>query len=148
MGDMISAIRDELSALLNSVPMSTDSMEGWLVILCAGFMAYNIGKKAIEFVSWSVSAIFLVQVCYWLSFTGLNDVIPFSNLFKYDVLTSIAQCCVGTKLCDGILYVNAAIQAICIQTYNIVAGIFDHIDLSQWKFDHLFSIFNDIAGWL
>lgn len=119
---MIIAIKDELSAMLNSAAFSTDSIEGWLVILLTGFLIYNLGRKAMKFVAWSVSAIFLVQVCYWLSFTGLNSIIPLSEIFKYDVLTSIAQCFVGTRLCDGILYVNATIQSICIQGYNTVAG--------------------------
>ena len=148
MSDLINAIANELSSLLNSNPISTDSIEGWLAILAIGFLVYNASKKAMEFISWSISAIFLVQVCYWLSFTDLNNIIPFSNIFKYDVLTSIAQCCVGTKLCDGILYVNAIIQSICIQTYNTASDLLSQIDFDKWTFDHLFSMITDITNGL
>lgn len=121
---MIVAIKTELESLLNSSAFTTDSIEGWLVILLLLFMGWNISRKALKFVAWSVSFIFLVQVFYWLSFTGLNDIIPLSEVFKYDVLTSIAQCFVGSRLCDGILWVNAFIQTICTQAYNLIADLF------------------------
>lgn len=113
MSDTISALKTEMEALLNSSAFSTDSIEGWIIILLVGFIAWNIYKKALKFVGWSISVIFLFQVFYWLSLTGLNDIIPLSKVFKYDVLTSIAQCFQGTKVCDFILWVNAAIHTIC-----------------------------------
>lgn len=118
---MIVALKNELEALLNSSAFTTDSIEGWLVILLALFMIWNLGRKALKFVAWSASFIFLIQVCYWLSFTELNNIIPLSEVFKYDVLTSIAQCFVGTRLSDGILWVNAFIQTVCTQAYRSVA---------------------------
>lgn len=112
MKDAIIALKDELSSLLNSSAFSTDSIEGWILILLVGFIIWNIYKKSMKFIVWSINTILLFQVCYWLSLTGLNDLIPLSKIFKYDVLTSIAQCFAGTKICDGLLWFNAALQVI------------------------------------
>lgn len=132
MGEAISALKNELDALLNSSAFSTDSIEGWIIILLVGFIAWNIYRKALKFVGWSISVIFLFQVFYWLSLTGLNDVIPLSTIFKYDVLTSIAQCFQGTVICDVILWINAAIRTICNGLWTTLCDWFSTIG-SYWR---------------
>ena len=130
MGDMIEAIKTELSTLLNSSAFTTDSIEGWLIILLVGFIIWNIYRKTVKFIIWSASAILLFQIMYWLGLTGLNDIIPLASVFKYDILTSIAQCFVGTRLCDGILWVNAFIQTVCTQVYNFIANGIQNLSFS------------------
>ena len=122
MADMLNAMKDEFMGMLNSSAFTTDSVEGWLIILLCLFLIYEISQRAVKFVGWLVCVIFLFQICYWLSFTGLNNVIPLSKFFKYDVLTAVAQCFVGTKICDLLLYANAFIHMVCSEMYNLFAG--------------------------
>ncbi len=91
----IDGIVASLQQLLNEHPISTDSIEGWILIFLIGFVAWNIYRKALKFAIWSCSVILLIQVGYYLSATGLNDIIPLSAVFKYDILTAIAQTCVA-----------------------------------------------------
>lgn len=131
MSDAINALKDEFSSILNASAFSTDSIEGWIIILLCGFIIWNIYRKSLKFIAWSVSVIFLFQVFYWLSFTGLNNVIPLSKVFKYDVLTSIAQCFAGTKACDIILWINASIHVICSNLWSTLAEWFHIAKLSR-----------------
>lgn len=133
---MIVAIKDELSSLLNTSALSTDSIEGWLVIFLIAFLIYNLSKKAIRFVGWSITCIFFIQICHWLSLTGFNDVIPLSTIFKYDILTSIAQCFVGSRLCDILLYLNAFIRMVCFELWSVISGFYN--EYIAGNFDGLF----------
>lgn len=116
----ISSIKESLQELLNSHPISTDSIEGWILIFLIAFIAWNLYKKALHFVGWSCAVILLIQVGYFLSFTQLNNIIPLSSIFKFDILTAIAQTCVGTPLCSILLSINATIQYICVQTWDTI----------------------------
>lgn len=119
----VEAIKMQLEALMNSNIFTTDSIEGWICILLLLFVAWNIYKKALKFASFSLGVIFIMQVCYWLSFTGLNDIIPLSTYFKYDVLQSMAQCFgVGTRACDILLYIDAYIRSLCDLEYGFWSG--------------------------
>lgn len=122
LSELAASMKQQLEALLNSEMFSTDSIEGWICILLLGFIVWNLGRKAMKFVGWSVSVIFLFQVMHWLSLTSLNDIVPLSTYFKYDVMTSIAQCFVGTRACDLILTANGWIKAITMQTWEFLSG--------------------------
>ena len=114
----INEIKQYLEQLLNEHPISTDSIEGWILIFLIAFIVWGLYKKALKFVGWSCAVILLIQVGYFLGTTNLNNIIPLSTLFQYDVLTAIAQTCVGTPICDVLLKINAAIRYICINTWD------------------------------
>ena len=116
----ILAIKDELLGLLNPSAFTTDSLEGWLVILIVVYIAYRIFREGAKLLNWLIYAILFVQVCYFLGKTSLNSVIPFASYFKYDVLTSVAQCFVGTKLCDIILFLSSSLRYGCNEIARIV----------------------------
>lgn len=118
--ELVQFFKDSSSELLNSSMFSTDSIEGWICIFLLGFIIWNLWRKVMHFVSWSIAVIFLLQVFYWLSFTSLNNYIPLSDWFKYDVLTSIAQCFVGTKICDILLYINAWLKTLMFTVCNYI----------------------------
>lgn len=120
--DAILVIKDELLSMLNPSAFTTDSLEGWLVILIVVYLAYRIFKEGVKLVNWLISAILFVQVCYYFGHTGLNSVIPFSEFFKYDVLTAVAQCFVGTKLCDVILFLSSSMQYGCNEIARIITA--------------------------
>ena len=124
MATSISEIKQYLSQLLNEHPISTDSIEGWVLIFLIAFIAWGLYRKALKFVGWSCSVILLIQIGYFLGSTNLNNIIPLSSVFKYDVLTAIAQTCVGTPACDILLQINAAIRYICVNTWDTLRGFF------------------------
>lgn len=127
------SVKDDLGSLLNSSAFSTDSIEGWLLIFLITFLVYNISKKAMKFIKWTVSCIIIVQLCYWLSMTGLNDIIPLGDIFKYDLLTAIAQCFVNTKLCDILLYINAFFKTICFEGWKFISNLLNSQSIQDIK---------------
>jgi uncharacterized ion transporter superfamily protein YfcC len=78
----------------------------------------------VNFAIWCLNAILLCQILYWLSFTGLNDIIPIGRIFKYDLITAIAQCFVGTKICNVLLYINAFLRLICSSVWGTLSSWF------------------------
>ena len=82
LGEILTGLKDEVMALLNSSAFSTDSIEGWIVILLCVIIVYKVTKEAYDFIGWCVGALFIIQLGYWLSLTGLNDLIPLSSIFK------------------------------------------------------------------
>lgn len=114
----VSELTTSLRQLLNDHPISTDNIEGWILIFLILFIVWNLCRKAFQFVGWSCALILLIQVCYFLGQTNLNTVIPIGNFFQYDVLTAIAQTCVGTPVCDWLLKINASIQYIILHTWQ------------------------------
>lgn len=123
----IDSIKLWLYSLLNDNPISTDSIEGWILIFLIGFICWNLYRKALRFVLWSCSVILLIQIFYFLGTTELNNLIPLNIVFKYDVLAAIAQTCVDTPLCDAMLSINATIRYICINTWQFLSGVFSHV---------------------
>ena len=122
-GTTVSEIADSLRQLLNDHPISTDSIEGWILIFLILFIVWNLCRKAFKFVGWSCALIFLIQVCYFLGQTDLNTIIPIGNFFQYDILAAIAQTCVGTPFCDWLLQINAAIQYIITNTWQALRNL-------------------------
>ena len=136
MQELIETCKTQLEAVLNGSAFTTDSVEGWLCIILSLFLIYNITKKLGDFVGWCIGGIVLIQVFYWLSFTGLNDLIRLSNIFKYDIFAAVAQCFAGTRLCEWILYADAFMHSLFIEAYNAGANLFgqvpwDNINLTE-----------------
>lgn len=124
MWETVSAIKDELSNMLNSSAFTVDSIEGWLIIIVGLILIRGLWCKATRAIWWSIGVIFFFQAMYCLSLTGFDDIIPLSYVFKYDVMTSLAQCFVGTKLCDVILYFNSIIIATMNGLWDTCGDIF------------------------
>lgn len=111
MWEVIVGIKDEVADMLNPSAFSSDSIEGWVILIIGLILLRSFWQKSMKAIYWSVGMLFMIQVFYALSMTGFNDIIPFSKVFKYDVMTAIAQCFVGTKLCDVILWFDSVIIA-------------------------------------
>lgn len=129
--ELIETCKTQLEAILNGSAFTTDSIEGWLCIILALFLIYNITQKLGDFIGWCIGGIVLIQVGYWLSFTGINDFVPLSDIFKYDIFAAVAQCFAGTKLCDWILYADAFMHSLLIEAYNAVSGLIGSIPLED-----------------
>ena len=107
MQELIETCKTQLEAVLNGSAFTTDSVEGWLCIILSLFLIYNITKKLGDFVGWCIGGIILIQVFYWLSFTGLNDLIPLSNIFKYDIFSN--SCMILSQLLQSFFLVSSYI---------------------------------------
>lgn len=92
--------------LLNSNRWSIDSIEGVIIILIILFLVYSISKKLIDFIWWCIGLLLFIQIGYILSLTSLNNTIPLSTIFRYDILSAIAQVFVGTKFSDILLWIS------------------------------------------
>lgn len=113
--------KNELIQLFNSPMFSTNSIEGWVIIFLCIWLIYEISHKAVKAIGVIVSIIFLFQVLHWFSLTSLNDIIPLSNFFAYDILEAVAQCFAGTKICDFLMWVNEYIHMVCSSLWQIFA---------------------------
>lgn len=116
--EVVVSIKDQLFEMLNSSAFTSDSAQGWIVMIILVVLVYKLSQNALDFVGWCIGVIAFIQICYWLGHTGLNNIIPFSNIFKYDILQSVAQCFVGTKICDWLLYADAFIRNICNMAWD------------------------------
>lgn len=125
--DLIMQLKDELLTYLNPSAFTTDSVEGWIVLFLCLVIVYKITKNAGDFIGWCIGLLFIIQLGYWLSLTNLNNFIPLSSIFKYNILVAVAQCFVGTKLCDFLLYCDAFIQYIGMIVWNAIEYVFPSI---------------------
>lgn len=103
----ITEIKEILGNTLNPSAFTLDSAEGVVVTVLAIVIVYKITKNLGDFVGWLIGALFLIQLGHVLGFTALNNYIPFSAIFKFDVVTAMAQLFAGTPVCDALLYVSA-----------------------------------------
>lgn len=97
----------DLLDLLNPERFSADSLEGTVVLFLTLYMAYLISAKMFRFAGWVLGMVFLIQTGYCLSFTALNDWVPLSRVFRYDILTAVAQLFVGTKVSEWLVGLSA-----------------------------------------
>ena len=127
--DLVIQIKDYLFSMLNPDVISTDSFEGWVVIIATVLLIYNITKNAGDFIGWCLGVILVFQMGHLLSLTPFNNIIPFDVFFKYDVLQAVAQCFVGTKFCNVLLFIDAILRSVCVQLWDI----FKSINIHDWK---------------
>jgi hypothetical protein len=127
MGEAIAALQQELSGIINPSAISMDSFEGIIIMLLFLCCIYSLWQKASKAVAWCICGIVFFQCCYLLSFTGFDDIIPFSNFFKYDIFTSIAQCFAGTKVCDFLLWFDSFLIVSFRSMWDLLGGFFQSL---------------------
>lgn len=120
----IMTMKDQLLSHLNPSAFSTDSIEGWIIMALCLWIVYEVAHKAIDIVWWLVGALLIFQVGYWLSLTGLNNIVHLSEIFKYDLFMAVAQCFVGTKFCDVLLYIDSFLQTTFLSAWSMLSGTF------------------------
>ena len=137
MGEAISSLYNELSSLLNPSAISVDSIEGFILMLLFLCCVYSLWHKAVKAVGWCICGIVIFQCLYSLSLTGFNDIIPLSTFFKYDVITSIAQCFKGTPVCDVLLWFDAFLIVVFSDLWKFAGNFFTsvwHLILQLFNF--------------
>lgn len=123
MQEIFVTIKDELINMLNPSAFTIDSLEGILIIALIIYMIYHMSRKTKNIVKACLGILLALQIGWWLSCTSLNNLINLRSIFKYDVLTSIAQVFVGTKICDILIGLNALIKTIFVEIANLVVQL-------------------------
>lgn len=108
----IDGITQSVAQFSNDHPITTDSIEGWILLFLILFAGWHLCRKAFEFIGWTCGVILLVQVFYFFGQTELSQVVPIGEIFSYDVLSAIAQTCEGSPFGEALVSVNGAIQHI------------------------------------
>lgn len=124
MKELFQSIKDELMSLLNPSAFTIDSLEGILLIGLIIYMIYHMTKKTKRIIKFCLEIMLALQIGYWLSFTSINNIINLRSIFKYDIITAIAQVFVETKLCDILISLNAVIKTVFIEIGNIFTTMF------------------------
>lgn len=124
MKELFVLIRDELMNMLNPSAFTTDSIEGLLLIGLIVYMIYHMTKKTKRIIKFCLEVMLVLQIGYWLSLTSLNNLIDLKSIFKYDIITAIAQVFVGTKICDMLIDLNAIIKTIFIEIGTVLQTVF------------------------
>lgn len=124
MKELFVLIRDELMNMLNPSAFTTDSIEGLLLIGLIVYMIYHMTKRTKRIIKFCLEVMLALQIGYWLSLTSLNNLIDLKSIFKYDIITAIAQVFVGTKICDMLIDLNAIIKTIFIEIGTVLRTVF------------------------
>lgn len=122
--DSVRAVKEETEMLMNSSAFSADSIEGWILIIIAICLFHSMWRRASKAVSWCLCGILLVQLLHVLSLTGFNEIVPLGNIFKYDILTAIAQCFAGTKICSVLLWFDSFLMVTFSKLWELGADFF------------------------
>lgn len=89
-----------------------DSVQGIIIILLLIWLVTAVIRHAFKAVAWCFFLIVLIQIGYILGTTNLNDVIPFSEIFKYDVISAVANLFPDTFVQTALLKVSAFLTQI------------------------------------
>ena len=90
-----------------------DSVQGIIIILLLIWLVTAVIRHAFKAVAWCFFLIVLIQIGYILGTTSLNDVIPFSEIFKYDVISAVAHLFPDTSVQTALLKVSPFLTQIC-----------------------------------
>ena len=134
-------IHEMLKSWLNPSIFTLDSAEGVIVVGLCIIIVYRVTRNLGDFIGWCIGLLFVIQLGHVLGFTVLNNYFPFRDIFKFDVLAAPAQLFAGTRIADGILYVDAFMQYIAkvltetfINLFPSMKRIFDAVfETMPWQ---------------
>ena len=89
-----------------------DSVQGIIIILLLIWLVTAVIRHAFKAVAWCFFLIVLIQIGYILGTTSLNVVIPFGEIFKYDVISAVANLFPDTFVQTALLKVSAFLRQI------------------------------------
>lgn len=112
MKEMLTELHDAALSQLNPSVLSSDSFRAMIYLLLGIGISVFFIKKLRGIVSWWIGLTLFVEIMHFITYqTPLGTMFPIcQTLFKYDVFSMFAQLCVGTKLCDIILYIRALLE--------------------------------------
>lgn len=112
--EILKDVHDTLFQNLNPNILSMDSVRSIIFLLLGFGISVFCIRTLKNAVQWWIGLILFIEIMHVIAFqTPVGEYAPIIQvIFKYDTLSMIAQLCVGTKVCDGILYVRAFLEAV------------------------------------
>lgn len=131
--DVVIDLHDKLLKNLNPEILSDDSLRAVLFLILGFGVSVFLIRACKKVVCWWVGLIVFIEIMHFIAFrTPLGaDYSILQTLFKYDVLSMLAQCFVGTPICHVLLYIRAflegaiTIAVICI--YQFFVWLIDYL---------------------
>lgn len=125
----IADVQAALAGSLENTPLTSNS---WYGIGCAVvilFFLFRMFKHTTSSVAGLISFIFLAEVGHIVAFqSDLGIQYPvLQQIFKYDILTALAQLCVGTKAADVLLWIQAYITSLVDVVISTVKGLLNYV---------------------
>lgn len=111
--EILKDIHDSLLGDLNPNILSSDSARSLLFLIFGFGVAVFLMRTLKRAVCWWIGLILFMEIMHFAALqTVLGVKFPILvSIFRYDVLSMLAQLCVGTKLCDILLYIRAFLEA-------------------------------------
>lgn len=131
--DALQSLHDALLSELNPEIWSTDTAKSILFLIFGFGMTVFVFKTLKKAICWWIGLIFFMEIMHFVAFqTVFGMQFPLlQEVFKYDVLSMLAQVCVGTKLCSILLYarafLEATIGAAVTAIYNFGVGLIEYM---------------------
>ena len=111
-----------------------ESLQGIIIILLLIWLATAVIRHSFKAVAWCFFLIVLIQIGYILGTASLNDVIPFSEIFKYDVISAVANLFPYTFVQTALLKVSAFLTQIFTDFSGAVQHLWDQLHLEHiWE---------------
>lgn len=123
--DMVGEMKTALEATLNSEIMSPDSLYGIIIVLIIGWLVVRGIKNVTNSIGSILAFILFLEIGHVCAFsTTLGTQAPIlQTIFKYDVLTALAQLCVGTKISEFLIYIQAWMNAVMQRVVDTVGEV-------------------------
>lgn len=131
--DVLQSLHDSLLGELNPEIWSSDSARSLLFLIFGFGVSVFLIKKLKNAVCWWLGLIAFMEIMHFIALqTAVGTQFPIlQEIFKYDVLSMIAQLFVGTKVCDVLLYIRAFLEATIGTAVTLiwqgVCWLFDYI---------------------
>lgn len=116
--------------ILNPQTFSGSDLESFIVMLLILIAAYKLFHKAYKFAWWCIGLLFAIELGYLLSLSGLNNYIPFSSVFTYDIGVSVANFFAGTRVATAILWFHDILHLTVVQAGNVMSELY--VSFTTW----------------
>lgn len=105
----VEKLKDALKDTLNPSALTTDSLYGIIIIVLIAWIIIKFAKSVTRSIGSIICLILVLEVGHLLAFNSTmgNEYPILKEIFKYDVLTAIAQLFVGTGFGDFLLSAQA-----------------------------------------
>lgn len=108
-----------------------ESVQGIIIILLLIWLVTAFIRHAFKAVAWCFFLLVLIQIGYILGNTSLNNSIPFSELFKYDVISAVANLFPDTFVQTALLKVSAFLTQIFTDFSVVVQSLWEKFHLEH-----------------
>ena len=106
---------------LNDRILSIDSLQGLLVFLLCALIIFKLAGEVRKMLRWFIFLILFMEIGHAAAQTELGQSIPWmGQIFKYNMLQSVAQLFKGTPICTALLYMQQFLNETIGQAFPII----------------------------